>query len=87
MKIKIGAPLPPESKRQKRKRLQAEAFKKQLEIAWQYPFCKRCRAKLDKAWAKELKGKGHMPLCKECYGPMMKQFEKLQGLWAKFSQR
>ena len=81
--IKTDKPL---SKRALRQQKMEAMRKKQLDTAYEYPFCRRCKEPLDPKWAKELKKKGHIPLCKNCFEPMMKQFEKVQELWQKFKQ-
>lgn len=62
-------------------------IEKQLKIAYKYPFCRRCKKKLDKKWCKELKKKKSIPLCKECLEPMMRQFEENLDKWRKFRAR
>jgi len=62
-------------------------MKKQVELAFKYPFCRRCKKKLDPAWAKELKKQMAIPLCRECFEPMMKKFKENIELWSKFNRR
>ena len=77
----------PLSKRQLRRQQQEEMQKKQLEKAFEFPFCRRCKVKLEPAWIKKLKKAGSFPLCPVCYPLMMEQFKKLGELWQKFKAR
>ena len=82
-----GKPPKRMTKKEKRKQEFLKMQKKQVEKAFEYPFCRRCRVRLDKEWADKLKKKLAMPLCPTCYKPMMEKFKKLQILWQKFNQR
>jgi len=75
------------SKRSERQKKYEAIRKKQLDIAYKYPFCRRCKEPLKPAWAKKLKKAGSIPLCKKCYKPMMSQFIALQEAWRKFRAR
>lgn len=75
------------SKRELKRRKYEAIRKKQIEKAFEFPFCRRCREKLDDKWAKKLKKAGSIPLCPVCYPKMMEQFQKLGELWQKFKAR
>jgi predicted amidophosphoribosyltransferase len=77
----------PLSKRALRRQQQEEMQRKQLEVAYQFPFCRRCKEPLEPKWASDLKKKGMMPLCPKCFEPMMDQFKKCINLWQKFKAR
>lgn len=77
----------PLTKRQKKMQEFEKMRKKQLEVAYQYPFCRRCKAELDPEYAKIMKKKGQMPLCKDCFEPLMKKYEQMLELWQKFNRR
>lgn len=75
------------SKKALRRQQQEEMQRKQVEKAFEFPFCRRCKVKLESAWAEDLKKKGQMPLCSACYKPMMEKFIALQEAWQKFKAR
>jgi len=67
-------------KRLTKKELRAQqyekALQKQLDKAYEYPYCRRCRAKLDPEWAKKLREQKAIPLCPDCFEPMMKKYQE-----------
>ena len=75
------------SKREEKLKRIEEVRNKQLEEAFKYPFCRRCKERLDEKWVKKLKKEGSLPLCQNCLGPMQEQFKKTIELWQKFNQR
>ena len=75
------------SKREEKIKRMNEARLKQLDEAFKYPFCRRCRKPLDKKWVKELRKKGNMPLCPECLPKIMKLYEKTSMMWAEMQKR
>lgn len=77
----------PLSKRALRRQKMEEMRRKQLETAYQYPFCRRCKEKLDPVWVRKLKKQGSIPLCEKCYPIMMEMYKKTIELWSKFRAR
>ena len=77
----------PLTKKQIREKKYEEMQRKQLEKAYEYPFCRSCREKLSPAWARKLKKAGSLPLCPVCYPKMMEKFKKCAELWQKFRAR
>lgn len=75
------------SKREERRQKYLEMQKKQVEKAFKYPFCRRCKSKLQPEWAKKLKKRMAIPLCPVCFKPMMEQFKRNVELWQKFKAR
>lgn len=75
------------SKRELRRRKYEEVRKKQLDTAYKYPFCRRCKEPLDPKWAKKQKKAGQLPLCEICFPAMMELYKKNIALWAKFNKR
>ena len=75
------------TKKELRRQKYEAVQKKQLEKAYEFPFCRRCRVKLEEKWAKKLKKAGSLPLCPKCHPLMIEQYKKLIVLWQKFNRR
>lgn len=75
------------SKAELRRQKMEKMRRKQLDIAYKFPFCRRCKEPLDPKWAKKLKKRGELPLCEKCLPVMMKMYKKTIELWAKFNKQ
>jgi len=71
------------TKKEDRERQYAKVAKKQLEKAFEFPFCRKCKIKLSPARVKKLKKDGTMPLCRECLPIVMEQYRRNIKAWQK----
>jgi NAD-dependent SIR2 family protein deacetylase len=60
---------------------------KLIEQTYSSPFCRRCKAPLEKEWLEKLKRERNLPLCPKCLPVMLEQYKKTIKLWQKFNQR
>lgn len=60
---------------------------KQLEEMYSYPFCRRCKEKLNDERMAECVEKREAPLCLDCRKALMASFKKCQPIMQKLFQR
>ena len=75
------------SKKSDREERYAVKAKEQLEKAFEFPFCRKCKEPLAPEWVVKLKRDGTMPLCKVCLPIVMEQYRKGIEAWQKFNRR
>ena len=75
------------TKKEEREKRYAEVAKKQLEKAFEFPFCRKCKVKLSDEWVEKLRADGTMPLCKVCLPIVMDLYKKGIQEWQKFNRR
>lgn len=72
------------SKKSERRKKYEAMLKKQLDEAYKFPFCRRCKEELPEKWCVELKKKKMIPLCKKCLEPMLEAYKRNIEKWQKF---
>lgn len=75
------------TKKEDREKAYAAVAQKQLDKAFEFPFCRKCKDPLSKKWVAKLRADGTMPLCKVCLPLVMEMYRKGIEQWQKFKLR